>query len=92
MNPTLSKIIEQEDEFNYAWAEDDVPRLRVYAKSFHRQTIISLLEGEIARLENRKLIEAAFNSERLAYKQGYNMAIERQIAFYKETLEGIKRL
>lgn len=106
MTPLLTLIQQQEKEFDekfpicghceeIADGYNDQPGI----KSFHRQTIISLLEGEIERLVGMKRKEESCgnlvcgDNDCTCYDRAtaFNEALDQQIEYYKSVLDGLKK-
>ncbi len=97
MNPLLNLIQQQEKEFDdkfactcggqpcgsvsYEGCIDDI-------KSFHRATIISLLEGEIEKW-NKKIFN--YDDVWTDWGRGRNDAILEIISSYQSVLDGLKK-
>ncbi len=54
-------------------------------KSFHRQTIISLLEGEIEKCREMRVFEGT------DFDSGFNAALDLRIEYYTSVLDELKK-
>lgn len=101
-NPTLTKILEQEKEFDSRFVQDHfMGTVRIDAifgndveavKKFHRSSLISLYEGEVGRakqqLEDLKFIPGLLSEE---YVRGFTNALDNLITHYQEILAGLRK-
>lgn len=103
MNPTLSKILAQEKEFDEIFSSNYVAQRKssleeikegkslyqvIDIKSFHRQSLIELLEGEIEWLKGKKIKE----EERIeASMDVHNYLLDQLITHYQEVVDGLKK-